>query len=326
MAVIVDVFGGDNAPLAILKGCEQAALEYGIDVILAGNEKIIKKTAQENNISLDKMDIINAESIITMEDDPSMIMNAKKDCSMAEGLKALSDGKGDAFVSGGSTGALLIGASFIVKRLKGIKRCALAPIIPNNKGCHMLIDCGANVECRPEMLMQFAVMGSVYMEKVMNIQNPRVGLVNVGTEETKGGELQLAAYDLLKNSNLNFTGNIESREIPFGGADVVVTDGFTGNIILKLTEGLVGALMSNIKDIFTKNLISKVAAASVKPGIKVLKEKMDIDEYGGAPLLGTIKPVFKAHGNSNEKAIKNAIRLANDFAKTKVIDTIKDNL
>lgn len=241
--IIVDAFGGDNAPLEILKGCAEAVAEYGVNILLVGSKRKIEKIATENGILLYHMEIIDVEDVITNEDDPSEIIKSKNNCTMAQGLKLLAQGEGDAFVSAGNSGALVMGATFIVKRIKGIKRCAFAPVVPKDNGCFMLIDCGANVECRPEMLKQFGVMGSIYMNKVMGVKNPRVGLVNVGIEEHKGGEFQHEAYNRLKESNLNFVGNVEAREVPFDAADVVVTDGFTGNVMLKLFEGVALTLM-----------------------------------------------------------------------------------
>lgn len=326
MKIIVDAFGGDNAPLEILKGCAQAHAEYGVELIVTGDEEIIKKVAKDNGISLDGCEIVHAPDVISMEDDPTDMRKSKSGCSMAVGLKLLAEGRGDAFVSAGSTGALVVGATMFVKRIKGIKRAALAPVMPNNSGFYMLIDSGANVECRPEMLQQFGVMGSTYMNRVMNVKNPRVGLVNVGTEDSKGGELQHEAFALLKKSPVNFIGNVEARDIPDNACDVAVCDGFTGNVVLKLTEGVASMLMGNLKAIFKKNMVSKIAAMMIMKGFRELKHKMDYNEYGGAPLLGIAKPVFKAHGSSKATALKNAIRLSMDFAANNVISEIESRL
>ena len=322
MKIIVDGFGGDNAPLEIIKGSRAAVDELGAEIIMTGRKNELLELAVGNNISLDKIELHDAPDVVTMEDDPTEISRSLKNSSMAVGLKLLADGAGDAFVSAGSTGALLVGSTLFVKRIKGVKRAALAPIMPASNGCYMLIDCGANVECRPEMLHQFAVMGSIYMKQIMDKSNPTVGLVNVGTENSKGGLLQKETFELLKNSNLHFIGNIEARDIPFGISDVVVCDGFTGNVILKLTEGVAMLLMGEIKDIFGKNVKTKLAASMVMGGLKGLKKKMDYNEYGGSPLLGIAAPVFKAHGSSKEVAFKNAIRQAMVFSKMKVIDEI----
>ena len=323
MRIIVDGFGGDNAPLSVLQGCALAVQEYDdVEIIVTGEEAKIRQVAMENSISLNKIEIADANGVIEVEDDAAMILKEKKDCSMAAAFRLLAEGKGDAFVSGGSTGAIVVGASFIVKRIKGIKRAALAPILPADTGCYMLLDAGANLDCRPEMLMQFGIMGSVYMSHVMKVDKPRVGLLNVGAEETKGTSLQLGAYQLLQKSPLHFTGNVEPREVPVGVCDVVVADGFSGNVMLKLTEGLGLTLIGNIKDMFMKGFWTKLAALIMKSQLKAFKKKMDYTEYGGAPLMGIAKPVIKAHGSSNANAFKNAIRQARDFAKLNVIEDI----
>ena len=322
LKIIVDAFGGDNAPLEILKGCAAAVAEYGVNILLVGAKEKIEKVANENNILLYHMDIVDAPEIISMEDDPADIMKEKSNSSMAKGLELLSNGEGEAFVSAGNSGALVMGATFIVKRIKGIKRCAFAPVIPKEKGFFMLIDSGANVECRPEMLQQFGMMGSIYMNKVMGVAAPRVGLVNVGTEEHKGGAFQREVYEQLKKSKLNFVGNIEAREVPIDGADVVVTDGFTGNVMLKLYEGVATVLMDKIKEVLTQNIKNKIAAALILPEMKKLKAEIDYNEYGGAPIMGLRKPVFKAHGNSSANTFKNAIRLTIDYVNGNVADAI----
>lgn len=321
MRVIVDAFGGDNAPLEIIKGAAMAVAEYGHEILLTGDEQIIRQVAADNGISLEKMEILHAPDVIQMEDEPRSILKEHKDCSMAEGLRQLAAGNGDAFVSAGSTGAMIMGATFIVKRIKGVSRAALAPLMPSNEGPFMLLDSGANADCRPEMLLQFAHMGSLYMEAVMD-RPVTVGLVNIGTEDCKGGALQQETFGLLKNSGLHFIGNVEARDIPFGSADVLVADGFTGNVVLKLMEGVTDALMQNIKDIFMTNLKTKLAAVAVKPQLGAFKKKMDTSEYGGAPLLGVSRPVIKTHGNSKAAAVKHAIRVAATFAGAGVIEKI----
>lgn len=326
MKIIVDAFGGDHAPLEILKGCAQAVQEYGVDILLTGREAEIRAIAQENQISLDRMEIVNAPDVITMDDGAGEIMKSKNACSMAEGLRQLAAGNGDAFLSAGNSGALVIGTTMIVKRIRGIKRLSFAPVMPKRNGFFMLIDGGANVDCRAEMLQQFGIMGSIYMEKVMGIPSPRVGLANVGTEDHKGGELQHEAFDLLKQSGLNFIGNIEARDIPEDAADVVVADGFTGNVILKLYEGVALTMMSMIKEIFTKSVCNKIAAAIVLPEMKKLKKQLDYNEYGGAPIMGAAKPVFKVHGSAKATTVKNAIRLTKAYVEGNVIQEISDAL
>lgn len=322
MKIILDAFGGDNAPLEIIKGAELSISEFGIDVILTGDEGIIRKTAQDNGISLDHMEIVHAPGVITMDDEAGAVVKRKTDSSMTAGLSLLAEGKGDAFVSAGNSGALVVGATLIVKRIRGVKRPGFAPVMPTETGCAMLIDCGANVECRPEMLLQFGQMGSIYMEKVLGVKNPRVGLANVGTEEHKGGGLQHETFALLKDSGLHFVGNIEGRDFPAGACDVLVTDGFTGNLILKTYEGVAMVLMDKIKDMFTKNMKTKLAAAMVMSDLKVMKQQFDYNEYGGSPIMGVSKPVFKAHGSAKAKTIKSAIRLTKQYVEGNVTKEI----
>lgn len=322
MKIIVDAFGGDNAPLEILKGCAEAVQELDIDILLTGSEAEIHRVAKENNISLNRMEIADTPDVITMEDHAGEILKSKSNSSMALGLKKLAAGEGDAFLSGGNSGALVVGTTMIVKRIKNIKRVAFAPVLPKRKGFFMLIDCGANVECKPEMLRQFGVMGSIYMNKVMEVQNPRVGLANIGTEEHKGGELQHEAYALLKESKLNFVGNIEAREVPDDAAEVVVTDGFTGNMLLKMYEGVSTTMMRMIKEIFTKNGKNKLAASLVLKDMAAMKKTMDYNEYGGAPIMGAAKPVFKTHGSAKAKTVKNALRLTKAYVAGNVVDEI----
>ncbi len=322
MKIIVDAFGGDNAPLEIMKGCEMAVKELDVDIMLTGKEDVIRKVAKENEISLERMQIVDAPDVITMEDSASDVMKAKNKCSMAEGLRRLAADEGDAFISAGNSGALVVGATHTVKRIKGIKRVAFAPIMPKDKGFFMLIDGGANIECTPQMLQQFGIMGSAYMEHVMEIKKPRVALANIGTEDHKGGELQHQAFALLKSTDLNFIGNIEARDIPADAGDVIVSDGFTGNVILKLYEGVAMTLMNKIKDIFMASVSNKIAAAIVLKDMKKLKKAMDYNEYGGAPIMGCAKPVFKAHGSAKAKTFYNALRLTKAYVAGDVIGEI----
>lgn len=322
MRIAVDGFGGDNAPLSVLEGAALAVQEYGVDITITGNETILRQTAKEHQISLDKMTIVHTDDVIEVCDDPTSLVKEHANSSMAVAMKLVANGEADAFVSAGSTGAIVVGASLIVKRIKGVKRPTIATVMPCQNGCFMLVDGGANLECRPEMLMQFAQMGTIYMNKIMNVANPRVGLVNVGTEETKGRDLQKESYALFQQSDLNFVGNVEAREVPLGAADVVVTDGFTGNVMLKLTEGLAKFLMGGLKDIFLNSFGGKLAALLVMKGMKKFKKSVDYKEYGGAPLMGAAKPVIKAHGSSDAFAIKNAIRQAKDYAEKDVIGEI----
>lgn len=323
MKIIVDGFGGDNAPLEVLRGCAEAVATYGHDIIVTGDEQKLRALAAENDISLANIEIVHTTDVITMEDHPKSVLREHKECSMAVGLRLLSEGAADAMVSAGSTGALLMGATFIVKRIKGVSRPALAPIMPSDNEPFMLIDSGANADCRPEMLLQFARMGSIYMSRMFPREGgARVGLLNVGTEDTKGGELQLATFPLLKESGLNFIGNVEARDVPAGVADVVVADGFSGNVLLKSMEGTIDMLLKNMKNAFMSTLRTKIGAALVMPGLRQLKKKLSTAEYGGAVLLGVNKPVIKAHGNSKAHGIASAIRVAAEFAASGAIDEI----
>ncbi len=327
MRILVDAMGGDNAPLEIIKGSVDAQAEYGVDITLIGQEDVIKKVSSDNNIDISNMQIVNATEVITMEDEADVVLKKKKDSSLSVAMRMLADGEGDALVSAGNSGAVCVGATLIVKRIKGIKRPAFSPIMPHfNGGCTMLIDSGANVEARPEMLLQYAQMASIYMEKVMGVKNPSVGLANCGTEEHKGTDLQRATYELLKNSDLNFTGNVEGRDVAYGTSDIIVADGFTGNILLKTYEGVAKALMGKIKELFTKSAKNKIAAALVMSDLKVMMKEYDYNEYGGAPIMGCAKPVFKAHGSSKAKTFKNAIRLTKEYVDSNVIGIISETL
>ncbi|WP_367926163.1 phosphate acyltransferase PlsX [uncultured Ruthenibacterium sp.] len=327
MTIIIDAMGGDNAPVEILKGAAQAVREYGVSIIAVGNAQKIEKAVRDNNLDLSDITVVNATEEISMCDEPTAAIRHKKDSSMVVGLRMLAEGKGDAFVSAGSTGALLAGATLIVKRLKGVKRPAIGTVIPGANHPFLLLDSGANVECRPEMLDAFATMGSVYMEKVLGVRDPKVALVNNGAEETKGTPNYVAAHALLKeNKNIHFAGNVEPKDIPQGDVDVVVCDGFTGNVILKLTEGLAKMLVGQIKGVFLKNIWTKLAFLAVKSGMKDFKKKLDADEYGGALMMGVQHPVIKAHGSSNAKAFKNAIRQAKACVEGNVVRTMADKL
>ena len=322
MKIIVDMMGGDNAPLAVLEGAAQAVKEYGVTVVGVGDEALVRKIAQENSIPLDGIELVNCTEVIEMCDEPARAIRTKKDSSIVVGLNLLKEGRGDAFVSAGSTGALHVGASLIVRTLRGIKRPALATMVPAKNKAYLLLDCGANVECRPEMLNAFGTMGSVYAEKVMGRETPKVALVNNGAEDTKGTPTYREAHQLLKaNPCIHFAGNIEPRYIMDGEIDVVVCDGFVGNVVLKLTEGVAKTLLGMLKKIFLQNIITKLSYLGIKGGLGELKRMMDSEEVGGAPLLGAAKPVIKAHGSSHAKGIKNAIRqaklcVANDLCGT----------
>lgn len=324
MKIVVDAFGGDNAPLEIIKGSALAEKEYGVEITLCGDKEVINKCIAENGIVFNNLTVVNATDVISMHDEPTSLLKAHKDSSMAVAFRELAEGRADAFVSAGSTGAVVVGGTFIVKRIKGVKRPALAAMLPAPDSHYMMMDIGANAECRPEMLEQFAVMASKYLERVEGIENPTIGLLNIGTEDTKGTELQKESYKLLQNCGVNFVGNIESRELPNGVCNAVITDGYTGNIALKLIEGTATTLFSMLKHVFTKSVLTKLCYIILKGGLRGIKNKMNASEVGGAPLLGTKKPVFKAHGNSDAFAFKNAIHKAMLFAENEVIASIED--
>lgn len=325
MNIIVDAFGGDHAPLEVIKGCRKAVDMLDVDIILTGDENKIQKTAADNDISLDRISIEHTETVFDIHEEPSEIIKGGKDSSLGKGLQLLSEDNGDAFVCAGSTGALVVGATFIVKRIKGVKRAFLAPILPTAKGHFMLLDAGANVDFRPEMLVQSAIMASAYMEKVMGIKSPKIGLINVGAEDTKGRELEIEAYKMLSEAPINFGGNLEARELPQGEFDIAVSDGFTGNVVLKLYEGMGSFFAGSLKGIFG-GFFGKLSALLVMGKIKKFKKKMDYKEVGGAVLMGISKPVIKAHGSSDANAFYNAIRQAKMCVDGKVIQTIKESI
>jgi len=312
--------GGDNAPSEIVKGAYDAAGIYDIEIILVGDEEAIKQVKEENSIAEnEKVSVVHTPTVITMEDPPLSVVRGKDDSSMSIGLRMLAENKGDAFVSAGNTGALHAGSSLIVRRIKGIQRSAIATVLPFNPPM-MLIDSGANTEVEPSHMLHFAVMGSIYMKKIFGVESPAVGLLNNGAEATKGTKKVVEAYNLLSEAdNINFVGNIEGKEVPFGKCDVLVTDGFTGNILLKSVEGLASFFMKKMKEVFYANIITKMSALPLKGEVKKLKKSFDASEYGGAPLLGLSKPVIKAHGSSDANAIKNAVRQAIDFVETEII-------
>ncbi len=328
MKVVVDAHGGDHAPLEIIKGCVMALKELkNLEILLVGQEEKLKELIREHNVSTEGIEILNAPDLITMEDDPTSVLKEKKDSSMVVAFRALKDGLADAFVSAGNSGAVLVGATLLVKRIKGIKRAALGAVMPSTSGPYIMLDCGANVECKPEYLDQFGMMGSIYMKSCLNVQNPRVALLNNGAEACKGTELHQQAYQLMKeNKSINFIGNIEGRDAPLGGSDVVVADGFSGNIALKVSEGWGKMISASLKEMFTQSLLTKIGALFLMKQIKKFRKSMDYKEYGGAPLLGIQKPVIKAHGSSDAKAIKNAIRQALTFAESNMIQEIEKNL
>lgn len=327
MKIIVDAMGGDNAPLEIIKGTMLAVDEYGIDeVLLLGDENVINDCVKDNNITLKNIRIINCTQVIDNCDDARTVLKGKPDSSMAVGFKFLNDGNGDAFVSAGNTGAITVGATLITKRIKGVKRPAIASVMPSANKPFVLMDCGANAECKSEYLYQFGLLGSIYMQNIFGVANPTVALANNGTEETKGTPVIKEAYRMMKSAAYNFIGNIEGRQIPFGDADVVVADGFTGNLILKTYEGVAKVLMQGIKNAFYKNTLSKISYLGVRSGINDMKTQFDYKEYGGAVMLGVRKPVIKAHGSADARCFKNAIKQAVMFLQTDLINKIEQEL
>ena len=326
--IIVDMMGGDLAPAETVKGVELAQKELGSDIeyILVGNKVEIEQVAEENGIDLEEFKIVDTEVVITMEDDPLSVVRAKSDSSMSVGLRMLKEGEGDAFVSTGNTGALFTGANLIVRKLKGVKRPAIAALVPLQTPM-LLVDSGANVVATPEYLEQFAIMGSAYMSSVMGVEKPRVGLLNNGVEEHKGTELQIETYKLLSASeDINFVGNVEANSAVQGGCDILVTDGYTGNIFLKAIEGLGKMMLKTLKGVFYKNAKTRMSALLVKEEIGGMKKTFDASEMGGAPILGIAKPVIKAHGSSDAKAFKNAIKQAVAFADADIGTEIEEAL
>ena len=320
MRILVDAMSGDNAPLEILKGVSLASKEYkDHEIILVGDQNVISHIAVTNDIDIAGIEIIHADAVITMEDNPICVVRDKKNSSMSVGLKTLSQGKVDAFVSAGNTGALITGATIIVKRISGINRPAIASVIPLGNPI-LLMDSGANLTVTSDNICQFAFMGAKYMEKIYGLDRPRVGQLNNGAEYNKGTALQIESYQMLSESGLNFVGNVEGKEIPFDICDVIVADGYTGNIFLKTVEGMGKFLLKTLKDILKSNLATKLSALTLDT--KELKQRFDASEHGGAPLLGISKPVIKAHGSSDANAIKNAVRQAISFIKSGVNDDI----
>jgi len=320
--------GGDNAPGAIVAGAIKAAGEPGIEVTLVGRSEDILRAAGCKEIGElpDGIKIVSASEVIEICDDPATAIRTKRDSSLSVGLTLLRDGGGDALVSAGSTGALLSGATLIVKRIRGIRRAALAPVIPSATGAFILIDCGANAECTPEYLLQFAYMGAFYAEDVLGVKSPRIGLLNNGAESTKGTALQLETFDLLKNSKLNFLGNVEAKDAMKGVCDVLVCDGFTGNVFLKTIEGTASLIMSELKAVFMSGVLTKLAALFVKKKMSGLKDKLNPDSTGGTALLGISKPVIKAHGSSGAGAIQNAVAQAAKEARSNIAVRFTENI
>ena len=324
--------GGDNAPLAIVKGALQGQKRWGVDITLTGDETAIREALAQCGVQElpQGMDIVPTTEEVTMEDDPATVFRRKKDSSMGVGLTLLRDGKGDAFISAGSTGALLTGATLITKRVRGIRRAAMAPVMPTTTGRCVLIDCGANAECTPEYLLQFAYLGNFYAQRVLNVARPRVGLLNIGAEDSKGTDLQKQTLALLREADsrgdLHFIGNIEAKDAIKGGCDVIVTDGFSGNVMLKTIEGVGSFAGSALKTMFKKNLLTKLAALLVMPGLNAFKARLDPNKVGGTAFIGISRPVIKAHGGSNAEAIENAVGQAIQVAQSGITEAIAEHI
>lgn len=320
MKIILDVMGGDKGPGEVIKGALDGRKALNIDIMLVGDENVIREEAEKQKLDLSDVEIVHASDVITMEDDP-MSIRQKPEASMRVALKQLTDGKGDALVSCGNTGALQTGATLYVKRIRGVHRAAIATLMPLTAPV-LLLDSGANISVTEEHLTQFAIMGSVYMERLFGLEAPRVGLLNNGTEEKKGTPLHQETHQWLKECDVNFIGNIEGKDIPFNKCDVLVTDGFTGNIALKTLEGTASFVIGLFKDIFKSNVLGLAAAALIKKKLDAVKKRMDARAHGGAPLLGISRPVIKAHGNSDAMSITSAMRQAVTYYNTGVIGEI----
>lgn len=333
MKIILDAMGGDHAPLAPVMGAVQAAKQFGAHIILVGRGEEILNTLREQGVDNlpDGIEIVHAPGVVDVHDDPTAAVRKHKDSSMMVGLKMLSDGEGDAFISAGSTGALLSGATLIVKRIKGIRRAAMGPVMPNKAGGKtVILDCGANAECTAEFLLQFGVVGSLYAKKQLGVEVPKVGLLNIGAEDTKGTDLQKEAYSLLQQVSekglIHFVGNTEARDVPLGAVDVVVCDGFSGNVLLKSIEGTAMFMGSLVSKMFKKNFFSKIAALLVKKDINAFKKLLDYRTIGGTQFLGIRKPVIKAHGSSDALAFCNAVHQAMEAAKTDFSAELEESL
>ncbi len=328
MKIAIDGMGGDNAPQAVVDGVVQALNEYSdLQMYITGPKEEIEAELSKHNYPKERVSIVDAKEVISPNEHPVMALRKKKESSIVKALNLVKDGECDGIISAGSTGAFLAGCTLIVGRMKGVERPALAPIMPGRKGNFMVVDVGANVDCKPQYLLQFAKMGKIYYEIMFDSNNTSIGLVNIGTEEEKGNELTKSAYKLLKEESFNFVGNVEPREIPKGEVNVLVTDGFVGNTVLKMYEGCASTFLGMVKDsIYSSSLISKIGAALLKPVFKNLMVKFDYKEVGGAPFLGVNGVCIKAHGSSDGKAFKNAIRQAKEFNDRGVLEKIQEEI
>lgn len=323
MRVVVDGMGGDNSPQAIVEGCVLAQKEYGVEIIITGPKEKIEAELAKYEYNKNAITIVDAREVISTNEAPVKALKTKKDSSLVKALDLVKSGEADAIVSAGSTGAFLAGCTLIVKRIKGISRPALAPVMPGKNGPFMIIDAGANADCKPQYLTQFAQMGKVYFENVLGVNNPTVGLVNIGEEEEKGNDLTKAAYQLLKEEDINFIGNIEPRDIPKGKVNVLVCDGFVGNTVLKMYEGVAETILSEIKTEIMGSFVTKIGGALLTPVFKRFKKHYDYKEYGGAAFLGVNGICIKAHGSSDARALKNAIKVSKVYYDTGVLEKMK---
>ena len=328
VTVAVDAMGGDNGAKEMVMGAVLATKENDtVHIVLCGDEQTITKELSGYEYDKERIRVVATTQEVSCDASPVMEIQKKKDSSMVVAMKLVKSGEADAFISAGSSGAVLVGGQVLVGRMKGVDRAPLAPIIPNKEGVSLLIDCGANMDCKPHQLVQFAKMGSVYMENVVGIKNPRVGIVNVGVEEAKGNNLVKETYPLLKAcDDINFIGSVEPRDVPYGVCDVIVCDAFVGNVILKLSEGLAMALVKMIKEEVMKSTRTKIGGALVKPALKGVMKKFDATEYGGAPLLGLNGLVVKIHGNATHLEMKNAVLQCVDFTENKINDKIREKI
>jgi glycerol-3-phosphate acyltransferase PlsX len=326
MRLAVDGMGGDFAPDAVIEGCVEALREHDLHIIITGPEDLIRRKLSEYSYPKDKITVVNATEVISPNEEPVKALKRKKDSSLVKALNLVKAGEADAILSAGSTGALMAGASLIIGRIKGIKRVALAPVMPGKNAPFMIVDAGANVDCKPQYLLQFALMGKIYFENILQVPNPSVGLVNIGAEEEKGNELTKETHKLLKQTDFNFVGNIEPRDVPKGDVNILVCDGFVGNTILKTYEGVASTIFSMLKEEIMSSFTNKLGGLLLKSVFSRFKKKFDYTEYGGSAFLGSNGIVIKAHGSSNAKAFKNAIKQAVSSYDSKIVDKIREEL
>ncbi|MDF2502763.1 phosphate acyltransferase PlsX [Clostridium sp.] len=327
MIIAIDGMGGDNSPNAVVEACTQAVNELsGVNIIITGPEELIKNELKKYTYDKSKIEIVNASEVITPNEHPVMAIKKKKDSSLYKALSLVKEGKAQSIISAGSTGALMAGATFVIGRIKGIDRIALAPIMPGKNAPFMLVDAGANVDCKPQYLVQFAFMGKIYFENILKVNNPSVGLINIGEEEEKGNELTKNVHKLLKNADFNFVGNVEPRDVSNGDTNILVCDGFVGNTILKMYEGVASNIFNMLKKEIMSSTRGKIGGILLKPVFKAFKSRFDYSEYGASPFLGTKEIVLKAHGSSNVKAFKNSIKQAKICSESNFIYKISSEL